>query len=75
MKALTQAINILGSQVALAKAIGKSQQTVNNWIARGSVPAEHCPLIERATGGAVRCEDLRPEVEWHVLRHPDEVAA
>jgi DNA-binding transcriptional regulator YdaS (Cro superfamily) len=75
MNALTQAINILGSQSALAKAIGKSQQTVNNWISRGAIPAEHCPLIERATGGAVRCEDLRPDVEWSVLRHQEVVAA
>ena len=28
------------------------------------MPAEHCPRIERITGGSVRCEDLRPDVEW-----------
>lgn len=38
------------------------------WKARGNVPAEHCPAIERATAGAVRCEDLRPDVAWSVLR-------
>lgn len=32
------------------------------------VPAERCPQIERATGGAVRCEELRPDVAWDVLR-------
>ena len=26
------------------------------------------PAIERATNGAVRCEDLRPDVDWGVLR-------
>jgi DNA-binding transcriptional regulator YdaS (Cro superfamily) len=36
------------------------------WKARGKVPAEHCPAIERATG--VRCEELRPDVPWEVLR-------
>ncbi len=34
-------------------------------------PAERCPAIERATGGLVRCEDLRPDVEWSVLRATD----
>jgi DNA-binding transcriptional regulator YdaS (Cro superfamily) len=38
------------------------------WKHRGRVPAEHCPSIERATQGAVRCEQLRPDVEWFVLR-------
>lgn len=32
------------------------------------VPAERCPDIERATGGAVTCEELRPDVDWAYLR-------
>lgn len=32
------------------------------------VPAERCPAIERATLGVVRCEDLRPDVDWQYLR-------
>jgi DNA-binding transcriptional regulator YdaS (Cro superfamily) len=32
------------------------------------VPAERCPAIERATGGAVRCEELRPDVDWSAVR-------
>lgn len=75
MDALTKAITILGSQTALAKALGGSAQTVNNWIKRGSIPAEHCPAIERATAGAVRCEDLRPDVDWAVLRATTERVA
>jgi DNA-binding transcriptional regulator YdaS (Cro superfamily) len=34
-------------------------------------PAEHCPAIERATrdaGQPVLCEELRPDVNWSVLR-------
>ncbi|WP_308445872.1 transcriptional regulator [Chitiniphilus purpureus] len=27
-----------------------------------------CIAIERATGGAVRCEELRPGVDWQYLR-------
>ena len=32
------------------------------------IPAERCPEIEKATGGAVRCEELRPDVDWAYLR-------
>lgn len=32
------------------------------------IPAERCPTIERLTECAVTCEELRPDVEWHVLR-------
>lgn len=48
------------------------------WKARGRVPAEHCPAIERETRRVskdkadpalvVTCEQLRPDVAWGVLR-------
>lgn len=41
--------------------------TVYQWT-KTRVPAERCPQIEQATGGLVRCEDLRPDVQWSVLR-------
>lgn len=70
MNSLLKAISILGGQTALGNAIGVSPQVINNWVRRESeVPAEHCPAIERATAGAVRCEDLRPDVDWSVLRN------
>lgn len=55
---------------ALADAIGVPAPLVSQW-ATGvrRVPAGRCPAIERATGGAVRCEDLRPDVDWSVLRN------
>ena len=71
MEALIKAIEICGGQSALAKLIGLVPQVVNNWIRRGNVPADHCPDIERATAGQVRCEDLRPDVDWSVLRNSD----
>lgn len=69
MRAIERAIKVLGSQAALATALGVKQPTVSEWL-RGDrkVPAERCPQIERATSGAVRCEDLRPDVQWGVLR-------
>ena len=58
-----------GRQTAIAAAIDCPPQLVWQW-SRGvrRVPAERCPEIERATGGVVRCEDLRPDVAWDVLR-------
>jgi DNA-binding transcriptional regulator YdaS (Cro superfamily) len=68
---IDRAAELLGSQVALAAALGVTKAAVNQWKDEGRrVPAEHCPAIERLTGGAVRCEDLRPDVEWGVVRHP-----
>jgi DNA-binding transcriptional regulator YdaS (Cro superfamily) len=70
MSHLLRSIDAAGGQSALAAAIGVKQQLVWSWLHRGGgrVPAEHCPAIERATNGAVRCEELRPDVDWAVLR-------
>ncbi len=35
---------------------------------RKNSPAELCIEIEKATSGEVRCEDLRPDVDWAYLR-------
>ncbi len=75
MKALGAAIDVCGSQSALAKALGVAPQVVYNWVKRKSIPAEHCPAIERATAGAVTCEDLRPDVDWAYLRGTAKEAA
>lgn len=67
MSALQRAIQEAGGAKRLADAIGVTVQRLSNWIKRG-VPAEHCPDIEMAVNGAVRCEELRPDVRWGVLR-------
>lgn len=65
--AISRAIEAIGSGVALASAIARSPQFVSQLLkGERPVPAELCPVIERATG--VRCEELRPDVEWGVLR-------
>jgi len=72
---LDRAFEVLGSQVALANALGVTKAAVGQWRDPGRrVPAEHCPVIERLTDGAVRCEDLRPDVQWGVLRSAPEAA-
>ena len=70
MDGLTKALELMGGTVALAKAVGVSKQMVTNWKARGTVPVEHCPTVERVTGRQVRCEDLNSSVDWGYLRHP-----
>ena len=67
---IDKAISAAGGLTELGRLIERSPQVISNWRARG-VPAEHCPAIERATHGAVRCEDLRPDVDWAYLRGTD----
>ncbi len=59
MNALEKAIKCLGSQKKLAQALGVSDQAITNWKA-GEVPTDRCYEIEIATGGQVRCHELRP---------------
>ncbi len=61
-EALLKAIDICGGQSALAKAVGVKPQAVQQWIGRGVVPVERVADIERATQGAVRARDLRPDI-------------
>jgi DNA-binding transcriptional regulator YdaS (Cro superfamily) len=57
---LEQAIATLGSQTALAKAIGKSQGHISKWLERKHVPAESVLAIESATG--ISRHKLRPDL-------------
>ena len=61
--AIRKAVDVVGGQTALAKAMQVSQGLVWQWCAgRLRVPAERCGQIEQATDGKVtRCE-LRPDV-------------
>lgn len=66
---LARAIAILGNQTKLAEAVGRKQQSVNEVVRRGSrVPAEWCPLIEKATGGKVTRHQLRPDLFGNMAR-------
>ena len=64
MNYLQKAIDAVGSQLALAKAIGTSQQNVSYWMTRldGVVPAQYAIPIEKATNGAVKRNELRPDL-------------
>jgi DNA-binding transcriptional regulator YdaS (Cro superfamily) len=56
----------------LSELIGVPAALVSQWkTGVRQVPAERCPAIEKATHGAVRCEDLRPDVDWPYIRATD----
>lgn len=58
-----------GAGNRLAAQTGAHPVLISQWkTGARQVPAERCPAIERATNGAVRCEDLRPDVDWAYLR-------
>lgn len=65
-----------GRSLAIAQAVGVTPPVVSDWVTgKKKIPVERCILIERATRGAVRCEDLRPDVDWAYLRGTSKEAA
>jgi DNA-binding transcriptional regulator YdaS (Cro superfamily) len=70
---IERAARILGSERELAKRLGVTKGAVNQWKLEGRrVPADHCPEIEYLTQGRVRCEQLRPDIRWAVLRRREQ---
>lgn len=72
-QALIRAAKVVGGQAELARLLGFANRSgVSPWFrTRRAVPAEYCPAIEELTASAgvrVRCEELRPDVKWSVLR-------
>lgn len=63
------AIEICGSQAVVAKACGISQPTVFKWLGGAKMDVAHVSSIVKATNGAVKPEDLRPDVDWAVIRN------
>lgn len=62
-QALAKAIEVVGTQAALAKALGVTQQAVSYWVTTETpVPAEYCGAIEKATAGEVKRAQLRPDI-------------
>lgn len=62
LSALDRAIDTVGTQQALADALGIQSPSISEWKARGKVPAERCLAIEALCGGKVSRYDLRPDV-------------
>jgi DNA-binding transcriptional regulator YdaS (Cro superfamily) len=57
------------ARLLTAKGRKVSKASISRW-KKERVPAEACPDIEDLTG--VKCEDLRPDVNWAVLRLPED---
>lgn len=73
MNAIQTASKLAGGCNKLAASLNISPPTVSQWInGVRQVPAARCPDIERLTG--VRCEELRPDVAWEVLRNSPKLA-
>jgi len=68
---IQKAAEILDGQANLARAIGASPAMVHQWI-NGIRPisVKSCIDIDRATAGAITCEQLRPDLidRWAYLR-------
>lgn len=73
---ISEAVKLLGGPVAAAERLKVGRyQTVQQWVRAGRVPAKYCPEIERELRGAIRCEDLLPDVNWSSLRGTASVAS
>lgn len=63
--ALDRALEALGGVSATAATLGVKPPTVHQWKAgERPIPLERALAIERATNGAVTCEELRPDIDW-----------
>ena len=68
-KLVRRAVQIMGSQPALARRIGKSQQHVSALCKAAScISAEDAISIHHATSGEVAASDLRPDL-WQSPEH------
>lgn len=59
--ALQAAITYCGTQEKLGQAIGVPRVNIAQWMIRGTVPAEWCWRIQKATDDTVTMQDLRPD--------------
>ena len=60
MSGIEKAVDVSGSQSALARSLKVTPQSVQEWVTRGYPPAERVLAIEEATG--ISRHDLRPDL-------------
>lgn len=64
------------SAASFARSVGVEPAAVSYWISGARNPSiEKCQRIEFVTDGAVRCEDMRPDLNWAYLRGTKRKAA
>jgi len=68
---VSEIIRQLGGPVSLGRHLGIRSQAVSLWVRNNRIPAERVPELERIARDAgvdVRAEQMRPDVNWGVLR-------
>jgi len=66
-----QIIRKLGGPTVVGQYLGIRSQAVSLWSRNNRIPADRVPALEklaRDLGLAVRAEQMRPDIPWHVLR-------
>ncbi|ACA30857.1 helix-turn-helix domain-containing protein [Histophilus somni] len=67
-KNIKKTINLVGTQTKLAKLCSVSQPSISIWLKGGKMDVKYIPSLIKATNGEVTPEDLRPDVDWEVIR-------
>jgi DNA-binding transcriptional regulator YdaS (Cro superfamily) len=66
---IKRASDLIGSQAELARRLDVSTSMISQWCTGARpLPLDSAIAIERETGGAVTVEELRPDVDWKVIR-------
>ena len=66
---MRRAAYVVGSQSELARRLAVTKSMVSQLCSDAlRVPAELAIAIERETAGAVTVEELRPDIDWAVIR-------
>ena len=69
MNGILKAVNLCKGQSALARTCGVSQAAVGKWLNGAKMDVKYVESIVRATNGEIKPEDLRPDVDWAVIRN------
>lgn len=72
---MSKAVELLGGPGPAAIKLDCSPQAISFWVNGKRTPSvETCIAIERETDGAVTVEQLRPDIDWSVIRAPKAAA-
>lgn len=73
-QAIEKAIEIAGSQMALARRCGKAQSTICDWLnGKKRISPEHVPGLVLATEGKIADYEFRPDLP-SLFPHPNNEA-
>lgn len=64
-------ICLFGGSCKVARLLGVKSQAVSIWIRKNSIPLKRIPSLEKIAkekGLPIRAENMRPDIEWKILR-------